>query len=63
MLTGMASVFTKIINGELPGRFVYEDDDVVAFLTIEPMTQGHTLVVPARRSTTGRTSSRPNSTR
>ncbi|MCV7040820.1 HIT family protein [Mycolicibacterium moriokaense] len=42
----MASVFTKIINGELPGRFVYEDDDVVAFLTIEPMTQGHTLVVP-----------------
>jgi diadenosine tetraphosphate (Ap4A) HIT family hydrolase len=42
----MASIFTKIINGELPGRFVYEDDDVVAFLTIEPMTQGHTLVVP-----------------
>jgi len=36
----------EIINGELPGRFVYEDDDVVAFLTIEPMTQGHTLVVP-----------------
>ena len=46
MLTPMTSVFTKIINGELPGRFVYEDDDVVAFLTIEPMTQGHTLVVP-----------------
>lgn len=42
----MASVFTKIINREIPGRFVYEDDDVVAFLTIEPMTQGHTLVVP-----------------
>lgn len=42
----MSTVFTKIINGELPGRFVYEDDDVVAFLTIEPMTQGHTLVVP-----------------
>ena len=42
----MASVFTKIINGELPGRFVYEDDEVVAFLTIQPMTQGHTLVVP-----------------
>jgi len=46
MLVRMASVFTKIINRELPGRFVYEDDDVVAFLTIEPMTQGHTLVVP-----------------
>ena len=42
----MATVFTKIINGEIPGRFVYEDDDVVAFLTIAPMTQGHTLVVP-----------------
>ena len=41
-----ATIFTKIINGELPGRFVYEDDEVVAFLTIEPMTQGHTLVVP-----------------
>jgi diadenosine tetraphosphate (Ap4A) HIT family hydrolase len=46
MLDRMASVFTKIINRELPGRFVYEDDDVVAFLTIAPMTQGHTLVVP-----------------
>lgn len=42
----MASVFSMIINGDLPGRFVYEDDEVVAFLTIEPMTQGHTLVVP-----------------
>lgn len=46
MLDAMASVFTMIINREIPGRFVYEDDDVVAFLTIEPMTQGHTLVVP-----------------
>jgi diadenosine tetraphosphate (Ap4A) HIT family hydrolase len=42
----MATVFTKIINGDLPARFVYEDDEFVAFLTIEPMTQGHTLVVP-----------------
>jgi histidine triad (HIT) family protein len=46
MLDDMATVFTKIINREIPGRFVYEDDDVVAFLTIEPMTPGHTLVVP-----------------
>jgi diadenosine tetraphosphate (Ap4A) HIT family hydrolase len=46
MLMPMATVFTKIINGEIPGRFVYEDDDVVAFLTIAPITQGHTLVVP-----------------
>ena len=42
----MASVFTKIINGELPGRFVYEDDEIVAFLTIAPITVCHTLVVP-----------------
>jgi len=46
MLGRMASVFTMIMNRDLPGRFVYEDDAVVAFLTIEPMTQGHTLVVP-----------------
>lgn len=46
MLADMASVFTKIINGELPGRFVYEDDEIVAFLTIAPITVGHTLVVP-----------------
>jgi len=42
----MASVFTKIINREIPGRFVYEDDEFVAFLTIAPVTQGHTLIVP-----------------
>jgi histidine triad (HIT) family protein len=46
MIVGMASVFTMIINRQIPGRFVYEDDEVVAFLTIEPMTPGHTLVVP-----------------
>lgn len=44
----MASVFTKIIDGELPGRFVYSDDQVVAFLTIAPLRPGHTLVVPRR---------------
>ena len=42
----MASVFTKIINREIPGRFVHEDDEFVAFLTIAPVTQGHTLIVP-----------------
>src|ERR1700759_39911 len=46
MLAGMATVSPRIIKGALPGRFVYEDDEIVAFLTIEPMTQGHTLVVP-----------------
>jgi diadenosine tetraphosphate (Ap4A) HIT family hydrolase len=44
----MASVFTKIIDGELPGRFVHQDDVVVAFLTIAPLKPGHTLVVPRR---------------
>ncbi len=42
----MATLFTRIINGELPGRFVYRDDRCVAFLTIEPLSPGHTLVVP-----------------
>lgn len=42
----MASVFSAIIAGDIPGRFVWEDDDVVGFLTIAPVTQGHTLIVP-----------------
>jgi histidine triad (HIT) family protein len=42
----VASIFTRIIDGELPGRFVWRDPDVVAFLTIEPFAPGHTLVVP-----------------
>lgn len=42
----MASLFTKIINGELPGHFVWKDDVCVAFLSIAPMKPGHTLVVP-----------------
>jgi histidine triad (HIT) family protein len=41
----MASVFTKIIDGELPGRFVWKDERAVAFLTINPVKPGHTLVV------------------
>lgn len=40
------SVFTRIINGEIPGRFVWRDPAVVAFLTIAPIRPGHTLVVP-----------------
>lgn len=42
----MASVFTKIIEGEFPARFIYKDDVVVSFLTINPVTPGHVLVVP-----------------
>ena len=42
----MASIFTKIIAGELPGHFVWKDDTAVAFLSIAPLKPGHTLVVP-----------------
>jgi histidine triad (HIT) family protein len=42
----LASIFTRIIEGELPGRFVWRDEQAVAFLTIEPLKPGHTLVVP-----------------
>jgi len=42
----MASIFTKIIQGELPGHFVWKDDRAVAFLSIAPLKPGHTLVVP-----------------
>jgi diadenosine tetraphosphate (Ap4A) HIT family hydrolase len=42
----MSTLFTKIISGDLPGRFVYRDDLCVAFLTIAPICPGHTLVVP-----------------
>ena len=47
-LVAMSSVFTKIINGELPARFVYRDEKCVAFLSIEPLRYGHTLVVPVQ---------------
>jgi histidine triad (HIT) family protein len=42
----MATLFTKIIDGDIPGRFVWRQPDVVAFLTINPIAPGHTLVVP-----------------
>jgi histidine triad (HIT) family protein len=42
----MATLFTKIIEGEIPGRFVWRDDRAVVFLTIAPITPGHVLVVP-----------------
>jgi histidine triad (HIT) family protein len=40
------SVFTRIINGEIPAYKIYEDDRVIAFLDQHPQTPGHTLVVP-----------------
>lgn len=39
-------IFCRIIKGEIPGTRVYEDDDVLAFLDINPIAPGHTLVIP-----------------
>ena len=42
----MPTVFTRIIEGDLPGHFVWSDDRCVGFLSINPITDGHALVVP-----------------
>lgn len=42
----MATLFSRILSGEIPGRFVWRDDRCAAFLTIAPIRPGHTLVVP-----------------
>ncbi|WP_043502994.1 HIT family protein [Georgenia sp. SUBG003] len=42
----MSTVFTQIIDGRIPGRFVWADDRCVVFSTIAPITDGHMLVVP-----------------
>lgn len=44
----MASIFTKIINREIPGYIVHEDERFIAFLDINPLVVGHTLVVPKK---------------
>ena len=44
----MSSIFTKIINGEIPCYKIYEDDKTFAFLDINPETKGHTLVIPKK---------------
>jgi histidine triad (HIT) family protein len=46
----MPTIFTRIIHGELPGRFVWKDDRAVAFLSINPLRPGHTLVVPRKET-------------
>lgn len=46
----MATVFTKIINGEIPCYKIAENDDYFAFLDINPLRAGHTLVVPKRET-------------
>ena len=42
----MSTVFSKIMNGDLPGRFVWSDECAVGILSINPLGPGHTLVVP-----------------
>ena len=44
----MASIFTRIINGEIPGYRVAENDRYIAFLDVRPLKAGHTLVVPKK---------------
>lgn len=44
----MASIFTKIINREIPGHIVAENEDFIAFLDINPLVIGHCLVVPKK---------------
>jgi histidine triad (HIT) family protein len=45
----MPSLFTRIINGEIPSHRVYEDELTYAFLDVNPRREGHTLVVPRRQ--------------
>jgi histidine triad (HIT) family protein len=42
----MPTIFTRIINGEIPGTFVWRDDRCVGFMSINPLASGHVLVVP-----------------
>ena len=42
----MATIFTKIVEGEIPSYNIFENDKFYAFLDIKPMTKGHTLVIP-----------------
>ena len=44
----MASIFTKIVNGEIPSYKIAEDENFYAFLDIFPLTKGHTLVIPKK---------------
>ena len=44
----MSSIFTKIINGEIPAYKIAEDDHHLAFLDVLPLVKGHTLVIPKR---------------
>jgi histidine triad (HIT) family protein len=43
------SIFTRIINGEVPAHIIYQDERVIAFLDTHPISEGHTLVVPKKQ--------------
>ena len=45
----MSTIFDKILDGEIPCHRVYEDEHVLAFLDIGPLSEGHTLVIPKER--------------
>jgi len=49
----MTTIFTRIIQGEIPGTFVYKDEACVAFMSINPMADGHVLVIPRRSRSLG----------
>lgn len=42
----MPTIFTRILNGDIPGTFVYRDELCAAFMSINPLTDGHVLVIP-----------------
>lgn len=42
----MPTVFTRIIDGDIPGTFVWRDDECVSFLSVNPVNPGHALIVP-----------------
>jgi hypothetical protein len=52
----MASIFTRIVNREIPAQILREDDDYLAFLDVRPIRPGHSLVIPKERSTKSPTS-------
>ncbi|MCD6476702.1 MAG: HIT domain-containing protein, partial [Candidatus Aenigmarchaeota archaeon] len=47
----MDCIFCKIIKGEIPCYKIYEDDNVISFLDINPVTKGHLLVIPKKHIT------------
>jgi histidine triad (HIT) family protein len=49
MSTAPATIFDRILSGEIPAHRVYEDEHVLAFLDIAPLSEGHTLVIPKER--------------